>query len=69
MTMPIIIYRPKVVVQPLDENGSPTSDEPVDVSCDFSSIEFGVDQPSTTPPSERGWRRRTRCTSSSTASS
>ena len=48
MTMPIIIYRPKVVAQPLDENGSPTSDAPVDVSCDFSSIEFGVDQPSTT---------------------
>ena len=48
MTMPIIIYRPKVVVQPLDAEGSPTSDEPVDVSCDFSSIEFGVDQPSTT---------------------
>ena len=48
MTMPIIIYQPKVVVQPLDEDGSPTSDEPVDVSCDFSSIEFGVDQPSTT---------------------
>jgi hypothetical protein len=48
MTMPIIIYRPKVVAQPLDDNGSPTSDAPVDVSCDFSSIEFGVDQPSTT---------------------
>lgn len=48
MTMPIIIYRPKVVAQPLDENGSPTSDAPVDLSCDFSSIEFGVDQPSTT---------------------
>jgi hypothetical protein len=48
MTMPIIIYQPKVVVQPLDENGSPTSDAPVDVSCDFSSIEFGVDQPSNT---------------------
>jgi hypothetical protein len=48
VTMPIIIYRPKVVVQPLDEDGSPTSDAPVDVSCDFSSIEFGVDQPSTT---------------------
>jgi len=48
MTMPIIIRRPKVVVQPLDEDGSPTSDAPVDVSCDFSSIEFGVDQPSTT---------------------
>lgn len=48
MTMPIIIYRPKVVAQPLDEAGSPTSDAPVDLSCDFSSIEFGVDQPSTT---------------------
>lgn len=48
MTMPIIIYRPKVVAQQLDESGSPTSDAPVDVSCDFSSIEFGVDQPSTT---------------------
>lgn len=48
MTMPIIIYRPKVVMTVLDEDGSPTSDAPVDVSCDFSSIEFGVDQPSTT---------------------
>lgn len=48
MTMPIIIYRPKVVAQTLDESGSPTSDAPVDLSCDFSSIEFGVDQPSTT---------------------
>jgi hypothetical protein len=48
MTMPIIIYRPKVVMTILDENGSPTSDLPVDVSCDFSSVEFGVDQPSTT---------------------
>jgi hypothetical protein len=48
MTMPIIIYRPKVVAQILDENGSPASPPPVDLSCDFSSIEFGVDQPSTT---------------------
>jgi hypothetical protein len=48
MTMPIIIYRPKVVLQALDADGSPTSDAPVDVSCDFSSIEFGVDQPSNT---------------------
>jgi hypothetical protein len=48
MTMPIIIYRPKVVMQPLDEDGSPTADPPVDVSCDFSSVEFGVDQPSNT---------------------
>lgn len=48
MTMPIIIYRPKVVLTVLDENGSPTSDAPVDVSCDLSSLEIGVDQPSTT---------------------
>ena len=48
MTMPIIIRRPKVVAQILTEDGSPTSDLPVDVSCDFSSIEFGVDQPSNT---------------------
>jgi hypothetical protein len=48
VTTPIIIYRPKVVVQILDEDGSPTADPPVDVSCDFSSVEFGVDQPSTT---------------------
>lgn len=48
MTMPIIVYRPKVVAQILDADGSPTSDEVIDLSCDFSSIEFGVDQPSTT---------------------
>lgn len=48
MTMPIIIYRPKVVAQILDEDGSPASDAPIDLSCDFSSIEFGVDQPSST---------------------
>jgi hypothetical protein len=48
MTMPIIIYRPKVVAQILTEDGSPASDDPIDLSCDFSSIEFGVDQPSTT---------------------
>lgn len=48
MTMPIIVYRPKVVAQVVDEAGSPTSDAPVDLSCDFSSIEFSVDQPSTT---------------------
>lgn len=48
MTMPIIIYRPKVVAQIVDDDGSPTSDAPIDLSCDFASIEFGVDQPSTT---------------------
>lgn len=48
MTMPIIVYRPKVVAQIVTEDGSPTSDAPIDLSCDFSSIEFGVDQPSST---------------------
>lgn len=48
MTMPIIIYRPKVVLQALDADGSPTADPPVDVSCDLSSVEFGVDLPITT---------------------
>lgn len=47
MTMPIIIYRPKVKMQPLDENGDPDG-SPVDVSCDLSSVELGVDQPITT---------------------
>jgi hypothetical protein len=46
--MPIIVYRPKVVAQILTEDGSPTADPEIDLSCDFSSIEFGVDQPSTT---------------------
>lgn len=44
MTMPIIIYRPKVVIQPLDEAGAPAG-SPVDVSCDLSSVELTVDQP------------------------
>lgn len=44
---PIIIYRPKVIATPVDETGTPTGDA-VDVSCDFSSIEFGVTQPSNT---------------------
>jgi hypothetical protein len=47
MTMPIIVYRPKVVATPVDEEGAPSGDAE-DVSCDFSSIEFGVDQPSNT---------------------
>lgn len=46
--IPIIVYRPKVVAQIVTEAGSPTADPEVDLSCDFSSIEFGVDQPSTT---------------------
>lgn len=47
MTMPIIIYRPKVIATPVDDTGTPTGDS-VDVSCDLSTIEFGVDQPSNT---------------------
>jgi hypothetical protein len=48
MTMPIIISNPKVVAQIVTEDGSPTADPDIDLSCDFSEIEFGVDQPSTT---------------------
>lgn len=48
MTMPIIIRRPKVVMTILDAAGSPTSDLPIDVSCDFSTLTIDVDQPSNT---------------------
>src|SRR5262245_33617840 len=46
--MPIIIRRPKVVMTILDADGSPTSDLPIDVSCDFSVLTIDVDQPSNT---------------------
>ena len=36
---PIIVYRPALVVQTLDENGDPDG-APVDVSCDVMSIEL-----------------------------
>lgn len=47
MDIPIITYRPTVILQPLDEDGDPTG-SPVDVSCDFESIELSVDTPVTT---------------------
>jgi hypothetical protein len=45
--IPIVTKRPTVVFQPLDEDGDP-SGSPVDVSCDFESIELTVDTPVTT---------------------
>jgi len=45
--IPIVTKRPTVVFQPLDEDGDPTG-SPVDVSCDFESIELTVDTPVTT---------------------
>ena len=44
MVMPIVVYRPELLLQPLDENGDPDG-AAVDVSCDMSSVELGVDQP------------------------
>lgn len=44
MTMPIVVYRPTLLLQPLDENGDPDG-AAVDVSCDMSSVELGVTQP------------------------
>lgn len=44
MTMPIIVYRPKLHFVALDESGEPDG-EPVDVSCDIASVELDVDQP------------------------
>ena len=44
MTAPIIVYRPKLILQPLDDAGDPDGAS-VDVSCDMSSVELGVDQP------------------------
>jgi hypothetical protein len=46
MTAPIIIYRPKLWLQPLDEDGADDG-AAVDVSCDMASVELGVDTPST----------------------
>lgn len=46
MDIPIVVKRPTVVLQPLDEAGDPTG-SPVDVSCDFQSIELTVDTPVT----------------------
>lgn len=43
---PIIVYRPTLVLQPLDAAGDPTG-SPVDVSCDISRFELDVDTPTT----------------------
>lgn len=47
MTAPIVIYRPKLIIQPLDENGADDG-ATVDVSCDVSSVELAPDVPLTT---------------------
>lgn len=44
MTAPIIVYRPVLILQPLDENGDPDG-AAVDVSCDMESVEIGLDTP------------------------
>jgi len=41
---PIIVYRPTLIVQTLDENGDPDG-APVDVSCDVMSIELSPEVP------------------------
>jgi len=46
MTAPIIVYRPLLHLQPLDENGDDDG-AAVDVSCDMSSVELTVDTPTT----------------------
>jgi hypothetical protein len=46
MTAPIIVYRPLLHLQPLDENGDDDG-AAVDVSCDMSSVELTVDSPTT----------------------
>ena len=44
MTMPIIIYQPKVFLRELDASGVPVVGTSIDVSCDFAIIELGVSQ-------------------------
>lgn len=44
---PIIVYRPTLVLQPLDADGDPDG-APVDVSCDIVSIELSPEVPITT---------------------
>lgn len=41
---PIIVYRPTLVAQPLDESGDPDG-SPVDVSCDIVSAELAPEVP------------------------
>lgn len=44
MEIPITVFRPTLVFQPLDEAGDPTG-SPVDVSCDIVSAELAPDVP------------------------
>jgi len=44
---PIIVYRPTLIVQTLDEAGDPDG-APVDVSCDIVSLELSPDVPIST---------------------
>ena len=44
MTMPIIIRKPLLHLQPLDEDGADDG-ALVDVSCDMASVEIGIDTP------------------------
>ena len=46
MVAPIIVYRPLLHLQPLDEDGEDDG-AAVDVSCDMSSVELTVDAPLT----------------------
>jgi hypothetical protein len=46
MVAPIIVYRPLLHLQPLDEDGADDG-AAVDVSCDMSSVELTVDAPTT----------------------
>lgn len=41
---PIVVYRPVLILQPLDEAGDPDG-AAVDVSCDMESVELTVDSP------------------------
>jgi len=44
MTAPVIVYRPVLILQPLDDMGAPDG-AAVDVSCDMESVELGIDTP------------------------
>ena len=46
MVAPIVVYRPLLHLQPLDEDGDDDG-AAVDVSCDMSSVELTVDSPIT----------------------
>lgn len=45
MTMPIVVYRPKFHLVPLDGAGDPIELQLVDVSCDMASVELTLDTP------------------------